>query len=281
MTIAVLSDIHNNLAALKASTEHAKNLGATKFIFLGDYTTDCAYPQKTMDFLYDFKDSYDCEFIRGNREDYMLDYKNNPTGWTYGREGGSLLYNYENLRGKDFEFFESLPVSKIVQFNGAPEIMFCHGTPLKTNEAIFNIEYRMNLWDRACPSNYLIGGHTHLQREFVGKRTTILNTGAIGTHCHGTQKPCFITLKSHKNKWLYSFHEIEYNVNDTIAEIHESGLYKCGGAWSKAVIKSLETGENYPMKLAWNVMQAAKPKTYELGQAPSELWEKAAIELGL
>ncbi len=281
MKIAVFSDIHNNLPALKACVKIAEQEGASQYIFLGDYTTDCAYPQKTLDYLYKLSEKVKCEFIRGNREDYMLEYKKNPIGWNYGSQGGSLLYNFENLREKDFEFFEGLPISKIVQFNGAPEIMFCHGTPRKAQEAIFDIEYRKNLWDRACPSPYLICGHTHLQREFVGKKTTILNAGAVGTHCEGFSKACFLMLESKKNKWLYSFKQVEYNIEDTINQMHESGLYDKGAHWSKAVVKSLKTGENYPMKLAWGVTQRTKPHVYELGMAPTEFWEESAKELEL
>ena len=49
MRIAVLTDIHSNLHALRACIDKAKAMGAQRFIFLGDYTSDCAQPVECMD----------------------------------------------------------------------------------------------------------------------------------------------------------------------------------------------------------------------------------------
>jgi predicted phosphodiesterase len=67
MKIGVISDIHSNYHGLKACVDHGIKEGADRFLFLGDYVSDCGYPQKTMNLLYELKDSYECSFIKGNR----------------------------------------------------------------------------------------------------------------------------------------------------------------------------------------------------------------------
>ena len=53
MRVAVLSDIHSNYHAFKACYEDAVKCSAESFIFLGDYISDLAEPQRTMDLVYE------------------------------------------------------------------------------------------------------------------------------------------------------------------------------------------------------------------------------------
>ena len=71
--IAVIGDIHSNHIGLERCIGHALERDVDEFLFLGDYISDCAYPQKTMQIIYEMDHNYPCIFIRGNREDYMLD----------------------------------------------------------------------------------------------------------------------------------------------------------------------------------------------------------------
>ena len=75
MDIAVMSDIHSNHVAFERCLSYALVRKIGVFFFLGDYVGDMAYPQKTMDLLYEMEKQYQCFFVRGNREDYLLDYQ--------------------------------------------------------------------------------------------------------------------------------------------------------------------------------------------------------------
>ena len=82
MKIAVMSDIHGNYIALNRCIEYALNNDVKSFVFLGDYVGELAYPQKTMNILNDLKNQYPCYFVKGNKEDYWLDYeRDDECGW--------------------------------------------------------------------------------------------------------------------------------------------------------------------------------------------------------
>lgn len=92
MKIAVIGDIHSNHIALETCIRHALDRNVDEFLFLGDYISDCPYPQKTMKVIYEMREKYRCFFIRGNREDYMLNHRKNPeNNWTYCSASGNLL----------------------------------------------------------------------------------------------------------------------------------------------------------------------------------------------
>ena len=106
-----------------------------EFLFLGDYVSDCPYPQRTMKIIYEMKEKYRCTFIRGNREDYMLDHRKDPQQrWTYSSASGNLLYTYENLTKRDLDFYEEMDIQGIYEKEGYPVFRYCHGSLTRSNE---------------------------------------------------------------------------------------------------------------------------------------------------
>ena len=93
MKLAVFSDIHANYTAFEVCLTYALSRGITTFIFLGDYSGEFPYPQKTMKTLYHLQEKYTCIFIRGNKEDYWLNRKHdNSCEWKDGNlTAGALL----------------------------------------------------------------------------------------------------------------------------------------------------------------------------------------------
>ena len=58
--IAVIGDIHSNHIGLERCIEDALSRQVDEFLFVGDYISDCPYPQKTMDIIYEMKKNYPC-----------------------------------------------------------------------------------------------------------------------------------------------------------------------------------------------------------------------------
>lgn len=73
--IAVISDIHGNYVALERCLDHAASNQANAYLFLGDYVSELAYPERTMRLLYETAQKYPCMFIRGNKEDYWFQFR--------------------------------------------------------------------------------------------------------------------------------------------------------------------------------------------------------------
>ena len=51
MRIALFGDIHSNHLALEACLREAKGFAPEAWVFLGDYVSDCAYPERTMELM--------------------------------------------------------------------------------------------------------------------------------------------------------------------------------------------------------------------------------------
>ena len=161
MRLAVFSDVHSNHHALKACLKEAEKQKADGYIFLGDYISDCANPHETMKLIYHAKQEMPCWFVRGNREEYVLNHHNFGSDWANGTTTGSLLYTYEGLTAEDLEFISTLPFMQTIDPNGKCPIRICHGSPEKTRDTLLPFSYKIESWLLKIDERVLLSGHTH------------------------------------------------------------------------------------------------------------------------
>ena len=245
MNVAVLSDIHSNHVALEACLEYAFRQGVDTFLFLGDYIGEMAYPQKTMQRLYELQKQYDCHFVKGNKEDYWLrEWKVGDNQWKeYDSETGFLYYAYHNLMEKDLEFFDSLSHVERIAFENLPGITICHGSTIDANGKMTSgTEATMALME-AESSQLIFCGHTHVREVFEHGGKKVINPGAVGTSIHSGGKAQFVILYGKNGSWREEFVDQDYDVDRTIAEFDESGLRDRAPGWMRVTEHMLRTGE--------------------------------------
>ncbi len=262
--------------------DYAVNIGVDTFIFLGDYLGELAYPQKTMDILYSIKEKKTCFFIKGNKEDYWLNYEKDPNGWKeYDSTTGCLYYTYQNLKQKDIQFFKSLLLKEELKFNGLLPITICHGSPRKTNEKLLPGNDNTFQIIENNPSNYILCGHTHKQGKIKHNEKIALNAGSVGVPLDSNGKAQFIILKGTPDIWDYEFISIEYDVEKVVADLHSSGLNKKAPYWCKVSENLLRTGTIPHSMVLARAMAICKDNFGECiwPNIPEECWEQAVREL--
>ena len=245
MKIAVLSDIHGNYKALQKCLEHAKTYNVDTYFFLGDYLGEFPYPQKTMEILYDMREKYQCFFIRGNKEDYWINRRKEINcDWKNGNHSiGAMIYCYENLTSKDIDFFETLPICESVQFKGSKPILLCHGTPINNSGQLLSDDEKAKEVINKYLEQYIVCGHTHIQKLVFNDEKIVLNVGAVGVPLYSKMKTQYMLLNSEGEEWKYKFISLDYDVDGVIKEIYESGLWNITPYWCKITEHLLYTGE--------------------------------------
>lgn len=284
MKIAVFSDIHGNYTAFKQCVEYALAHAIDTFIFLGDYLGEFPYPQKTMEMIYDLKEKYSCFFVRGNKEDYWVNRRNDQNcEWKDGNATvGAMKYCYENQTEKDIEFFQSLPISREIKFKDTSIIMICHGSPYRNNEKMIPDNVRTDQIIDECACKYILCGHTHLQGVIRHDRKVVLNPGSVGVPLHSGGKAQFMILYPDKQEWSYEFISIGYDKEKAVREMRESGLEKTAPYWTQITKHLILTGEvshASVLKKAMNLCENETGKKYPWFHTPDLYWEKAIAEL--
>ncbi len=283
MKIAVLSDIHGNYVALKQCINYALENEVENFIFLGDYVGELAYPQKTMEILYLLREKYNCVFIRGNKEDYWIDYQSKgEKGWKeFDSTTGSLYYTYHNLTEADLNFFKSLSHRQELEFDGLLPITICHGSPQKVNEKLLPDSENTKVIMENNVAQYILCGHTHIQGKIEYKDKTVLNAGAVGVALYGKGKTQFMILHGTKEAWTEEFISLDYDVEKVIRDLYSAGLNKKAPSWCKVSKHLLRTGEISHGTVLLKAMTICKERHGECNwpDIPEKCWEQAICEM--
>lgn len=284
MKIAVLSDIHGNYIALQKCMEYALAENITTFLFLGDYLGELAYPQKTMEMLYSIKNQYICHFIRGNKEEYWLNYHDTEKKSVWKDNDsttGSLLYTYNHVTEKDMIFFKNLPPKKNLYLESLPPLTLCHGSPDRINEDLLPGDENTFAAMEREENSYLVCGHTHIQAkvEYCGK--ILLNPGAVGMSLQGRGKAQFMILHGKADSWEEEFLSLDYDKDKVIAELLEEELDKKAPCWCKVTEHLLRTGEVAHGTVLARAMALCKEEEGECvwPNVPEKYWEQAVHEL--
>ena len=283
MRAAVLADIHSNYIALEQCILYAVSRNVDTFIFLGDYIGELPYPERTMELLYDLKDHYKCWFIKGNKEDYWLNYRaEGEKGWEYyNSTSGSMLYAYKSLSDEDLDFFGQMDIACEIKLNEAMTVTICHGSPYKVNEMLLPSDGRtINIMEEA-KNPLILCGHSHIQNKIVHGEKTVLNPGSVGIPYFSDGKSQFMLLDVEGENCSEEFISFSYDVNRLIKEMHEVRLYDYAPYWSIVTEQVLKGSNISHGTVLSRAMELCKK---ENGQCqwpdiPEKFWAKAVNEL--
>ncbi|RKJ41694.1 hypothetical protein D7X94_02450 [Acutalibacter sp. 1XD8-33] len=299
--VAVLADVHGNSQALKACLDYAGRRRATHYLFLGDYITDHAYPQRVMEQLYKMERRCNCRFVRGNREDYMVNYQRNggrqPDGsvWKEGSCQGALLYCYENLTPEDIRWFKSLPVYALWQIGGAPPLACCHGSPESTKGPMRG---QPGTWEslEKVEADLLVKGHNHKHfcLGYRGKR--IVCAGSVGNPCCRRARPGLsqpseyakmaqmVFLHLEGERWKPEYALVPYDWQETVQNLRTSGLARRAPVWAAMLRHNVLTGTDpfgsVPAR-AVELYRNASGVEEDWANVPEDYWRQAAGEFGI
>ena len=284
MRIAALGDIHGNYTALRAALDRIERENAQVTLFMGDYVSDCAEPRETLDLIAEYAGTHDCRFVRGNREQYMLDYRGD-VAWRRGTAGGSLLYTYERLTRDDLAFFESMPRVHAEQFEDCPPLLLCHGSPENLRGVPAREPERAKRWLDEAGADVLICAHSHRPAVMpLGGGRTLVNTGSAGVSVTRPGHAQLMLLEGEGGRWTAHLIEQPYDAEKTIRAFYEKGFFEEAGLWADMMVRQLREGGEWAVqmvKIAMDMAREAGIGTGLVGDIPEAVWRRAAQSLGV
>ncbi|MFX0074530.1 MAG: metallophosphoesterase family protein [Candidatus Hermodarchaeota archaeon] len=217
MNVAVLSDIHGNIHALKAVLSDMKSLNISEVLFLGDLVINGPSPSEVFQEMELLKPS--C-WIKGNTDDWFAEIND---GWSPTTKQEEKLYELfiyarNRLDTDSIDFLIELPETCTFKAAGI-SILAVHGSPRSYSEGIgTNInENELNTIISNIDESVLVSGHTHI--PFIGKveNKTVFNVGSIGMPIDGDNRASYGIIRVENKSTNCIIRRVAYPVAETLA----------------------------------------------------------------
>ncbi len=220
MKIAVISDIHANLIALKTVLEDIKKLNCDKIFCLGDLAMAGPQPCETIDFVMNQKDWI---IIQGNTDKLIVDYSpelfENMIN-TFPLMAKALREDVKILREDQKEFLRNLPPQKELEIEGV-KILLVHGSPRRNNEDILpNLPIeQVEEMIKGVKADLILCGHTHMPAGYqTNTKQTVINDGSVGRPMTEDLKACYLILDINNGSFTAEHKLLDYD-REKAAEI--------------------------------------------------------------
>jgi len=294
--LAVLADVHGNLPALEAVLADAQQHDVDGIIVAGDLVGGGPHSVEVIRLLRSLR----AWMIRGNSENYFLDYDSgkSPDGWYTSYQWAVMRWSYHSLDRETLDFIASLPEQRVITLDGTAPIRVVHGSLQSPSGRIFPDRDPAKLrWFREAgllalnldPAGLdvalsqldepvLVCGHTHIPWKQEQDGRLAFNPGAVCNPLDGDTRAQYALLTWQDGRWQVEHRAVAYNLDQIRAAFRESGLLAEGGAFARACLLGIETGQNVAGHFVSHVNELAAEAGFEdCAVVPDGIWARAVV----
>ena len=167
----------------------------------------------------------------------------------------------------------------MIEIAGAAPIRVVHGSPRDPSEGL-SPDWDLPTLDLTLAQTQelvLICGHTHIPWKFERGGKLALNPGAVCGPLNGDTRAQYAIMTWQDDRWQVEHCAVPYNLNRMRTIFQESGLLEEGGALARALLLSIETGQNvWKDWFSFTYRLAAEAGFKNCDVVPDAIWEQAA-----
>ena len=257
MKIAVLADIHGNFQALQKVAGHVEKWGPDLVFVVGDTINRGPYSKACWQFVRQKRRSDDWRIIRGNHEDYVLDFEepDAPTDIPKFNILQHVYWNYQQFAPDEIESIKALPYQIEQTVCNKQIIRAVHASMQGIRKGIYPSTSKEDLADKIAPAPHILAvGHTHypLLRTLDG--TLVVNAGSVGLPFDGDTRPSYAQICWQSDHWEAEIIRLHYDHAAAIKDFYQSGYIAGGGHMVRVVLHELITAR--PQLSHWNRLYA-------------------------
>jgi len=223
--VAIISDIHANVMALKAVLKDIEEQQVDSVYCVGDLVGYAPFPNEVIDLIKE----RNIPTVMGNYDD-GVGYQRFICGCAYkdakaealGHQ--SITWTMRHISEGNKEFLRNLPKEIRVDVSGK-RLLLVHGSPNSLNEYVTEeiSENYANELITLAGTDILICGHTHLPFTMVLKDKLLINVGSVGKPKHGDPQALY-ALISFERDVTVDFRKVPYDYEATAMAIEDSEL---------------------------------------------------------
>ncbi len=236
--IAVIADIHGNVAALEAVLADFDRRTPDEVLVGGDLVGRGPEGSKVVQRIRELG----WRGVRGNHEDYLLSFRRQevPERWLHDDEWSASRWMASELSDQDIDYIAALPFS--LQSRQAPGLCLVHGSPQSNNDGlgVWSTGRQLEEHLGRIDGNLLICAHTHrpMCRRLTGGQ--VVNVGAVGLPFNRDRRAQYAVLHVGAAECEAEFRQVDYDIERTIGVYESSGFLEQGGVTAQLLQMELK-----------------------------------------
>ena len=222
MKIAIISDIHGNLEALRSTLKDIEKKKVDKIFCLGDILAKGVHPKECLDLI-----KKHCEIVIQGNCDRVFSERHEDIEILPSIEQKRIKWNQSLITEEDRRYLLESPFCYEFYMSGSLVRIF-HATPKDDDKAIINLDNIQTKLEMFYPSNKTISqniadvviyGHIHHQYMDRLYNKTIINVGSVGNSYDTIRNPKKDSNVMEVTKSNYLIIEGEYGSKEYNSEI--------------------------------------------------------------
>lgn len=219
MRLAIIGDIHSNLAALDSVLKDIESKNVDFILCTGDLVGYAPFPNEVIDKLRQahvltVQGNYD-EAIGHRRLICGCDYKDEKQ-----LELASLSVGFTNttITPDNREYLKTLPRELSLKI-ASLSLRVVHGSPRRNNEYLYENSAAVEEVVQELEDDILVCGHTHIPYHQVNQEKHVINSGSVGKPKHGNPNATYVVVGVNGSKVEVQICEVGYAVEATARAI--------------------------------------------------------------
>jgi predicted phosphodiesterase len=241
MRVAVISDIHGNLAALEAALTDIEAIGADRIVVAGDLVNGAPDSRGCWELI----GSLGYPAVRGNHERYLFDLGTpaEEPEWQ-GERFGAVRWAAARFRREELDQMRSLPLC--YRAPELPDLLIVHASPCRDNDNLrpYTPAREARAMIAGSAERLIVRGHDHLCNSFLLSDRCVVNCGSVGMPLDGNAAAQYLLLERSRDRWRWEHRSVTYDVDATIRRFREDGYLEAAGPMGRLLLREIATASH-------------------------------------
>jgi predicted phosphodiesterase len=262
MRLAILADIHGNLAAFQAALDHVATQHVDRIVIAGDVVNGAPDSRE----CWELARSLECPILRGNHERYVAHYGTPQAQAIWSTEQfAPLQWTLAQFSDDERAEMGNLPLT--LRPDDTPDLLLVHASARNDNDTIVahTPEGELDAMFEGVTERYIVRAHNHVGRVRLWGDRFIVTNGAAGWPLDGFPTSQYLVLEQSRDGWNITQHSVPYDVDATVRRFEESGYLDTAGPMGVLFLREVATASQQvvPFLRAYSKWSAQEPITLQ------------------
>ncbi len=281
MKIAVISDIHGNLPALRTVTRDVEAWGPDKVVVAGDIVNRGPLSLDCLRFVQEKRHRWGWRAIKGNHEEFLLERAapNAPDSGPYFELVRFAHWAYQQVNVNGYlEALRQLPDKVVHLAPDGSEFRVVHASMRNNRDGIYPMASDEELWKQIAPvPAVFVTAHTHRPMIRRFNDSLVVNVGSVGAPFDGDQRASYGRFQWNRAGWEAEIVRLPYDRAQTERDYVESGFLHEAGPLAQLMLVELRRAGGLIYRWAKRYQDAVLAEEIDMETSVRELLQDADL----